>query len=59
MMEEVATEVRAEDPERILLQVRRLTPLECERLQGLPDDWICLCGANAPTGPGTADSVTL
>jgi DNA (cytosine-5)-methyltransferase 1 len=21
------------------LQVRRLTPLECERLQGFPDDW--------------------
>jgi DNA (cytosine-5)-methyltransferase 1 len=20
-------------------QVRRLTPLECERLQGFPDDW--------------------
>ncbi len=24
--------------------VRRLTPLECERLQGLPDGWTCLCG---------------
>lgn len=21
------------------LQVRRLTPIECERLQGFPDDW--------------------
>jgi DNA (cytosine-5)-methyltransferase 1 len=24
--------------------VRRLTPMECERLQGLPDGWTCLCG---------------
>lgn len=26
--------------------VRRLTPIECSRLQGFPDDWLCLCGAN-------------
>ena len=25
--------------------VRRLTPLECERLQAFPDGWTCLCGA--------------
>jgi site-specific DNA-cytosine methylase len=24
--------------------VRRLTPTECARLQGFPDDWNCLCG---------------
>ena len=24
---------------------RRLTPVECERLQGFPDGWSCLCGA--------------
>ncbi len=24
--------------------VRRLTPLECERLQGFPDGWTCMCG---------------
>lgn len=24
--------------------VRRLTPLECERLQGFPPGWTCLCG---------------
>lgn len=24
--------------------VRRLTPLECERLQGYPDGWTCRCG---------------
>lgn len=24
--------------------VRRLTPMECERLQGYPDGWTCLCG---------------
>lgn len=23
--------------------VRRLTPIECERLQGFPDNWTCLC----------------
>jgi DNA (cytosine-5)-methyltransferase 1 len=27
-------------------QVRRLTPTECERLQGYPDGWTCLCGKN-------------
>jgi site-specific DNA-cytosine methylase len=37
--------------------VRRLTPLECERLQGLPDGWTCLCGGvtteacECPDGP--------
>lgn len=25
--------------------VRVLTPVECERLQGFPDGWTCLCGA--------------
>lgn len=29
--------------------VRRLTPLECERLQGLPDGWTCLCTAAGNT----------
>ena len=29
--------------------VRRLTPLECERLQGFPDGWTCLCGAHGNT----------
>jgi DNA (cytosine-5)-methyltransferase 1 len=23
--------------------IRRLTPLECERLQGFPDGWSCFC----------------
>jgi len=38
--------------------VRRLTPVECSRLQGFPDDWLCLCGAGmdlaackCPDGP--------
>ena len=37
--------------------VRRLTPTECERLQGFPDGWTCLCqpietyNANACTCP--------
>ncbi len=25
--------------------IRRFTPVECERLQGFPDGWTCLCGA--------------
>jgi DNA (cytosine-5)-methyltransferase 1 len=29
--------------------VRRLTPLECERLQGFPDGWTCLCEAQGNT----------
>jgi DNA (cytosine-5)-methyltransferase 1 len=29
--------------------VRRLTPLECERLQGFPDGWTCLCPAKGDT----------
>jgi len=29
--------------------VRRLTPLECERLQGFPDGWTCLCKAKGDT----------
>lgn len=28
---------------RRLAGVRRLTPTECERLQGFPDGWTCLC----------------
>ena len=31
---------------RIGAAVRRLTPMECERLQGFPDSWTCLCGAS-------------
>lgn len=26
------------------MSVRRLTPTECERLQGFPDGWTCTCG---------------
>ena len=26
-----------------IVGVRRLTPVECERLQGFPDGWSCLC----------------
>lgn len=35
------------------MQVRRLTPRECERLQGLPDDWtnVSRNGKPAPDGP--------
>lgn len=39
---------RAFDKPSIALgsSVRRLTPLECERLQGFPDGWTCLCGCD-------------
>lgn len=32
------------------MSVRRLTPTECERLQGFPDGWTCLCeiGVDCP-----------
>jgi len=32
-------------PQNLLVgsSARRLTPLECERLQGFPDGWTCLC----------------
>lgn len=35
----------ATKPDRLFndLGVRRLTPTECERLQGFPDGWTCLC----------------
>jgi len=29
--------------------IRRFTPLECERLQGFPDGWTCLCDAKGVT----------
>ncbi len=31
--------------------VRRLTPTECERLQGFPDGWTCLCQPLAQYDP--------
>lgn len=31
--------------------VRRLTPLECERLQGFPDGWTAIDGENTPDAP--------
>ena len=36
---------RKRSPQNLLLgrSVRRLTPTECERLQGFPDGWTCLC----------------
>jgi DNA (cytosine-5)-methyltransferase 1 len=42
------------------LSVRRLTPRECERLQGLPDDWTNPDGAAADTNryAGVGDAVT-
>jgi len=31
--------------------VRRLTPIECERLQGFPDGWTAIDGENTPDSP--------
>jgi len=38
---------------KTIIKVRRLTPRECERLQGFPDDWtdIPYKGKQAPDGP--------
>lgn len=34
-----------EQKQHVLTQtIRRLTPTECERLQGFPDFWTCICG---------------
>jgi DNA (cytosine-5)-methyltransferase 1 len=35
----------------VAASVRRLTPTECERLQGFPDGWTCLCDADPCTCP--------
>lgn len=51
-------------------RVRRYTPLERERLQGMPDGWTCLCGCapystlacTCPDGPrerATGDAVSM
>lgn len=39
---------RTEDDPNLAISdgVRRLTPLECERLQGFPDGHTCICGAS-------------
>ncbi len=42
----VVGELRDEYPIRIGNLVRRLTPLECERLMGFPDCWTCIPGAS-------------
>lgn len=34
------------------LGVRRLTPIECERLQGFPDDWTLVTHRNKPASDG-------
>ncbi len=35
----VAAPATADTVQKVTMQVRRLTPLECERLQGFPDHW--------------------
>jgi hypothetical protein len=63
MQDEIAGTLRAEGEDRpsrpshviqqAAMQVRRLTPRECERLQGFPDDYTAIPwrGKKAPDGP--------
>lgn len=39
VIEETSTEVKEKGGDVMASVVRRLTPMECERLQGMPDDW--------------------
>ena len=41
-----ATDLIVEPDRQHAQLIRRLTPLECERLQGLPDDWTNIPGAS-------------
>ena len=41
-----ATDLVVEPDRQYAQLIRRLTPLECERLQGLPDDWTNIPGAS-------------
>ena len=42
------------------LLIRRLTPTECERLMGLPDDWTALPGAaDSPRYRALGNSVVI
>jgi len=53
--EDLCPSLGAKNPTAIAqsMQVRRLTPRECERLQGFPDDWtnVSRNGKPAPDGP--------
>lgn len=41
------------------LNVRRLTPVECERLQGFPDDWTLPAGADSHRYKQMGNAVTV
>lgn len=41
-----ATDLVVEPDQQHAQLIRRLTPLECERLQGFPDDWTNIPGAS-------------
>ena len=41
-----ATDLVVESDRQYAQLIRRLTPLECERLQGFPDDWTNIPGAS-------------
>ena len=43
---------------RINVTVRRLTPRECERLQGFPDDWTLITVRGKPAADGSRYKVT-
>ena len=44
-----ATDLIVEPDRQYAQLIRRLTPLECERLQGFPDDWTNIPGASDST----------
>ena len=44
-----ATDLIVEPDRQYAQLIRRLTPLECERLQGFPDDWTNILGASDST----------
>lgn len=52
--EETAYAVKGVDDQRLFtdMQVRRLTPVECERLQGFPDNYTDICPNNKDTPDG-------
>jgi DNA (cytosine-5)-methyltransferase 1 len=50
---ELSPTMRAHDPMAVMaaMQVRRLTPVECERLQGFPDGYTNIPWRNKPESP--------
>lgn len=45
--------VQSPDGQPLPLAVRRLTPVECERLQGMPDNWTLIPHRGKPAADGS------